>query len=78
MIDELSLGLAPVIVNELIDALVELNRVSGLTVILVDECLGRLGSTVSRVMFLSHGNVRAIRSPEDLRKDAAALYLGLD
>jgi branched-chain amino acid transport system ATP-binding protein len=78
MIDELSLGLAPVIVNELIEALAELNRVSGLTVILVDECLGRLGSTVSRVLFLSHGQVRAIRSPEELRKDAATLYLGQD
>jgi branched-chain amino acid transport system ATP-binding protein len=78
MIDELSLGLAPVIVNELIDALADLNRAIGLTVILVDECLNRLGSTVSRVVFLSHGQVRAIRSPEDLSKDAATLYLSQD
>jgi branched-chain amino acid transport system ATP-binding protein len=77
MIDELSLGLAPVIVNELVDALSELNR-RGLTIILVDECLGRIGSTVSRVLFLSHGQVRAIRSPEEMRSDAAALYLSQD
>jgi branched-chain amino acid transport system ATP-binding protein len=78
MIDELSLGLAPVIVNELIDALTELNNATGLTIVLVDECLGRLGSAVSRVLFLSHGQVRAIRSPDEIRIDAAALYLGQD
>jgi branched-chain amino acid transport system ATP-binding protein len=75
MIDELSLGLAPVIVNELIDALSALNALGGMTIILVDECLGRLGSAVSRVLFLSHGRVQAIRSPEEIRNDAAALYL---
>jgi branched-chain amino acid transport system ATP-binding protein len=75
MIDELSLGLAPVIVNELMDALGELNASDGLTLILVDECLGRLGSAVSSVIFLSHGRVQAVRSPEELRTDAAALYL---
>jgi branched-chain amino acid transport system ATP-binding protein len=75
MIDELSLGLAPVVVNELMDALGEFNASAGLTLILVDECLGRLGSAVSRVLFLSHGQVQAIRSPEELRTDAAALYL---
>jgi branched-chain amino acid transport system ATP-binding protein len=75
MIDELSLGLAPVIVNELMDALGELNASDGLTLILVDECLGRLGSAVSSVIFLSHGRVQAVRSPEELRTEAAALYL---
>jgi branched-chain amino acid transport system ATP-binding protein len=75
MIDELSLGLAPVVVNELIDALGALNADGAMTIILVDECLGRLGSAVSRVLFLSHGRVQAIRSPQEIRNDAAALYL---
>ena len=76
MIDELSLGLAPVVVNELIDALIALNAETKLTIILVDECLGRLGSAVSRVLFFSHGHLQAIRSPADIREQAAALYLG--
>lgn len=75
MIDELSLGLAPVVVNALIDALIEINRSTDLTLILVDECLGRLGSSVSRVLFLSHGRVQTVMSPEELRVEAAALYL---
>lgn len=75
MIDELALGLAPVVVNSLVDALVEINRSDGITLILVDECLGRLGSSVSRVVFLSHGQVQTIMSPENLRTEAAALYL---
>jgi branched-chain amino acid transport system ATP-binding protein len=75
MIDELSLGLAPVVVNALIDALIEINRSTDLTLILVDECLGRLGSSVSRVLFLSHGRVQTIMSPEELRAQAATLYL---
>ena len=75
MIDELSLGLAPVIVNELMDALDELNAALGMTLVFVDECLGRLGTAVSSVVFLSHGKIQAVRSPEELRTDAAALYL---
>jgi branched-chain amino acid transport system ATP-binding protein len=75
MIDELSLGLAPVVVNALIDALIEINRSMGLTLILVDECLGRLGSSVSRVLFLSRGRVQTIMSPDQLRAEAATLYL---
>lgn len=75
MIDELSLGLAPVIVNELMDALEALNVSMGMTLVFVDECLGRLGSAVSRVVFLAHGRVQAVRSPAELRKDAASLYL---
>jgi branched-chain amino acid transport system ATP-binding protein len=78
MIDELSLGLAPVVVNELVDALVKLNADSGLTIVLVDECLGRLGSAVSRVLFLSHGHIQAIRSPQEIQQQAAKLYLGSD
>jgi len=76
MIDELSLGLAPVVVNELIDALVALNAETGLTIVLVDECLGRLGSAVSRVLFLSHGRIQGIRSPQEIQQQAAKLYLG--
>jgi branched-chain amino acid transport system ATP-binding protein len=75
MIDELSLGLAPVVVNSLIDALIEINRSTDVTLILVDECLGRLGSSVSRVLFLSHGRVQKMMSPEQLRSEAATLYL---
>jgi branched-chain amino acid transport system ATP-binding protein len=78
MIDELSLGLAPVVVNELVNALVKLNADSGLTIVLVDECLGRLGSAVSRVLFLSHGHIQAIRSPQEIQQQAAKLYLGSD
>lgn len=78
MIDELSLGLAPVVVNKLIDALVEINRLTRLTLILVDECLGRLGSNVSRVVFLSHGRVQSVLSPEELHIQAAALYLNYE
>jgi branched-chain amino acid transport system ATP-binding protein len=75
MIDELSLGLAPLIVNELIEALRTLKAAGGMTIILVDECLGPLSLAVSRVLFLSRGRVQAIQSPEEIRKDAAALYL---
>jgi branched-chain amino acid transport system ATP-binding protein len=75
MIDELSLGLAPVIVNELIGALRTLNATSGMTIILVDECLGPLSAALLRVLFLAHGRVQAIRSLDEMRKDGAALYL---
>ncbi|MDE2167589.1 MAG: ATP-binding cassette domain-containing protein [Alphaproteobacteria bacterium] len=75
MIDEMSLGLAPIVVHELLEALGQLNLETGLTFILVDEGLARLGPKVSRVVFLSRGRIQAVLSPAELQEGAANLYL---
>jgi branched-chain amino acid transport system ATP-binding protein len=78
MIDELALGLAPVVVKTLLDALRKLNESTGITIILVDESLARLGSAVSSIVFLAHGRVLAVQRPDELSEDAAALYFAQD
>jgi branched-chain amino acid transport system ATP-binding protein len=77
MIDELALGLAPVVVNELVEALCRLNADAGLGIIVVDECLGRLSSSVSQVAFLAHGKLQAVLAPGQLSRETASLYLSL-
>ena len=75
MIDELALGLAPVVVKELMAALIGLNRQRGLTIIVVDEGLAPLGSAVSRILFLAHGEIKAVRTPLEIKDEATSLYL---
>ena len=57
MIDELSLGLAPVVVGELLDALRTLNS-SGITVVLVEQSINVATSAAPRAVFLEKGEVR--------------------
>jgi len=54
-----------------------LNAEAGLGIIVVDECLGRLGSSVSQVAFLAHGRLQAVLAPEQLSGQTASLYLSL-
>jgi branched-chain amino acid transport system ATP-binding protein len=78
MIDELALGLAPVVVKTLLDVLCRLNENNDITIILVDESLARLGSAVSSIVFLAHGQVLTVQKPDELSEDAAALYFAQD
>ncbi|MEA3055931.1 MAG: branched-chain amino acid transport system ATP-binding protein livF, partial [Actinomycetota bacterium] len=58
MIDELSLGLAPVIIERLMDTVTRLVEEEGLTVVIVEQQAGfALGST-DRAYFLEKGEVR--------------------
>jgi branched-chain amino acid transport system ATP-binding protein len=76
MIDEMSLGLAPVIIEHLMDVLIELNRKTGLTLILVDEFLSHLGKAVTKMLFFAHGELQRSLPAGTLAADASALYLG--
>ncbi|HVM19631.1 MAG TPA: ATP-binding protein, partial [Egibacteraceae bacterium] len=57
MIDELSLGLAPAIVSQLLDILREIHR-RGTTVIVVEQSLNVAMSVAERVVFMEKGQVR--------------------
>ena len=77
-IDELSLGLAPIVVQELLDIVREINR-SGIAIVLVEQSLNIASDLCTRAMFLEKGEVRFEGRPADLleRDDLArAVFLG--
>ena len=80
LIDELSLGLAPTVVHDLLE-LVERLQERGQTIILVEQSLNVALSIADRAIFLEKGQVRFEGSAQELleRDDMArAVFLGPD
>jgi ABC-type branched-subunit amino acid transport system ATPase component len=77
-IDELSLGLSPVVVDQLHDTVRELNA-AGTTCVLVEQSLDLAAQLCGRAVFLEKGEVRFEGDPAELleRGDLArAVFLG--
>ena len=77
-IDELSLGLAPVLVGELLE-IVERMHATGITLVLVEQSLNIAAHLCERAIFLEKGQVRFEgRTAELLERDdiARAVFLG--
>jgi branched-chain amino acid transport system ATP-binding protein len=79
LVDELSLGLAPKIVGELIEVLRKLNREEGLTILLVEQSATVAFALADYVYVLSGGRASDEGVPEELKKlpDFRARYLGV-
>jgi ABC-type branched-subunit amino acid transport system ATPase component/predicted MFS family arabinose efflux permease len=78
MIDELSLGLAPIVVQELLDVIERLKR-EGVTMIVVEQSLNVAAAIADRAVFMEKGQVRFEGAISDLmeRDDLArAVFLG--
>jgi len=78
MIDELSLGLAPVVVQSLFETLQEINR-QGTTVLLVEQYANKALKVAHRVYVLEKGRVAHTARSEELLADEdlmRSLYLG--
>jgi ABC-type branched-subunit amino acid transport system ATPase component/predicted MFS family arabinose efflux permease len=78
MIDELSLGLAPIVVQELINV-VENLKDSGVTLVIVEQSLNVAAAIADRAVFLEKGRVRFEGPTRELmeRQDLArAVFLG--
>jgi branched-chain amino acid transport system ATP-binding protein len=79
MIDELSMGLAPVIIEDLIRRLLEVRRELGITLLLVEQSAAAVLSFADYAFVLEngrvamHGEAARLRDDDDVRK----LYLGL-
>jgi branched-chain amino acid transport system ATP-binding protein len=78
VIDELSLGLAPLVVADLADHLVKLNRERGPTVLLIEQEVALAFSLCSRAYVLEAGRIVASGSSQELANSPAVLqaYLG--
>ena len=77
MIDELSLGLAPAIVDRLCDALRELNR-SGLTLLVVEQDVAIALDIAHHAIVMDSGRITRIGKSSELSQDPAIqkAYLG--
>ena len=78
LIDELSLGLAPIIVQSLV-AVVEQLRAEGMTIVIVEQSLNVAAAIADRAIFLEKGRVRfegPIRELVDRDDLARAVFLG--
>jgi ABC-type branched-subunit amino acid transport system ATPase component/predicted MFS family arabinose efflux permease len=78
IIDELSLGLAPLVVQELLRTIEEL-KASGMTIVIVEQSLNVALSIADRAVFMEKGQVRFTGSAQELaeRDDLArAVFLG--
>jgi branched-chain amino acid transport system ATP-binding protein len=78
LLDEPSLGLAPVIIKGLFDRLSELNRETGLTMLLVEQNANLALSIANRGYVIENGEIVLSGSAEQLRHDDAVrrAYLG--
>jgi ABC-type branched-subunit amino acid transport system ATPase component len=77
-IDEMSLGLAPIVVSELLEVLRRVHA-TGVTMVVVEQSLNIAAEICERAIYLEKGEVRFEGSPRDLisRDDIArAVFLG--
>lgn len=79
LVDELSLGLAPIVVKQLFEAIVEVNR-QGTAVLLVEQFVYMALRHTARAYVLSKGQIVAQGASEELldSHDLMAAYLGVD
>ena len=79
LIDEMSMGLAPLIVKSLFETVQRIAADHGCAVVLVEQHVNLALEVADRGYILSHGEVMAHRSAEELRHDQGLLvasYLG--
>jgi branched-chain amino acid transport system ATP-binding protein len=78
LIDELSAGLAPVVVHQLVDGLMRL-RTKGMAILLVEQSPHFIADAVDRVYLLDQGRIVGQGTLEDVggAEGLAELYLGV-
>lgn len=76
LVDELSMGLAPVIVADLYDDLVRIAREEALTVVLVEQFARTVLAFADRAAVVSGGVVAGVGRPDDVAALLEATYLG--
>ncbi|HEY6797288.1 MAG TPA: ATP-binding cassette domain-containing protein [Kineosporiaceae bacterium] len=76
LLDELSLGLAPVVVEKLLPVLRSYATESGCGVLLVEQHVGLALEVADRGYVLSHGELASHRSAAELRADRSIVLAG--
>lgn len=75
LLDELSMGLAPLIVEELYDAVRQIAR-TGVSILVVEQFARTVLSVADLAAVMVHGQVVKVGSPMELEEELSAAYLG--
>ncbi len=75
MLDDLSMGLAPLIVEHLYERVAELAR-DGLSILVVEQFAQAVLGVATRAAIMLHGQVERSGDPVEIAAHAAAAYLG--
>ncbi len=75
LLDELSMGLAPMIVAQLYEQVAEIAR-QGVAVLVVEQFADAVLDFADHAAVLVRGRIQQQGHPEDLRTELASLYLG--
>lgn len=80
LLDEVVAGLRPTEVDRLVTVLRELNRDSGLTILLIEHVMRAVMALAGRVLVLDHGTAIAQGEPREVVRDPAVVqsYLGAE
>ncbi len=70
LIDELSLGLSPLVVDALLERLLELNR-EGLSLVIIEQFIHRALEVADRAYLLAKGRVQFAGTPEEVLRAGA-------
>ena len=80
LLDEVMAGLRPTETDRMVAMLREINRESGLTILLIEHVMRAVMALASRVLVLDHGVAIAAGAPEAVVRDPAVVqsYLGAE
>jgi branched-chain amino acid transport system ATP-binding protein len=80
LLDEVVAGLRPTEVDRLVAVLRELNRDSGLTILMIEHVMRAVMALAARVLVLDHGTAIAEGTPDQVVRDPAVVqsYLGAE
>jgi branched-chain amino acid transport system ATP-binding protein len=74
-LDELSMGLAPLIVEELYEIVAQIAK-SGVSILVVEQFARTVLGVADYAAIMLHGTVTAIGQPEDIAPELEAAYMG--
>ena len=80
LLDEVMAGLRPTETDRMVATLREINRDSGLTILLIEHVMRAVMALASHVLVLDHGVAIASGAPETVVRDPAVIqsYLGVE
>ena len=75
LLDELSMGLAPLIVEELYERVADLAR-EGLSILIVEQFAQAVLGVATIASIMLHGRITRTGSPTEIAEELTAAYLG--